>query len=276
MIKQLLILASLMGVVFGQSGFDILSTPTDSRDAALGLSLNPTVKPTRILTHPESAVTLNVWNWVADIQGAFMGIALDKMHLSVQAMNSGDLEYRNDIPSDDPISTFQYNLFNTGAAYAHEVGSVILGIGAELVYERTLNASSTGLSLNVAGAYALNDNYLFSGGLRHFGATGELDEESTELPSEAWVDVDARYSNLLVMAEINSGPIPNALGLSYTLLDNFELMSGIQIEAADSEMRIHPSAGFTAGWTNFTLGYSIYQMNHKLGPRHFFSLFWNY
>lgn len=276
MMKRIFLVLTMMGLAWGQTGFDILSTPTDARDASLGLTLNPTVKPTRILTHPEAAVTLSVWNWVADIQGAYMGVALNNVHLSFQAMNSGELEYRNEIPTEEPLSTFQYNLFNTGGAYAREFGPVILGLGGELVYERTLNASSTSLALNLAAAYPLNDRFIVSGGLRHFGLSGELDEETTKLPSEMWVEVDAQFNQLSVLAELNSGSFPNAVGLSYSLLDKFEIMGGFQVEAADPDVRIHPSAGFTADWSNFTLGYSIYQLNHTLGARHFISLFWNY
>lgn len=276
MMRRIILSLTMIGMVWCQSGFDILSTPTDARDASLGLSLNPTVKPTRILTHPEHAVTLSVWNWVADIQGAYMGIALDNAHLSFQAMNSGELEYRNDIPTEEPLSTFQYNLFNTGGAYARAWGPVILGLGAELVYERTLNASATSLSLNLAAAYPLSNNFLVSGGFRHFGVSGELDEESTELPSAMWLEADANFKQLNILAEISNGSFPAAFGLSYSLMEKFELMGGIQIESADPDIRIHPSAGFTADWSNFTFGYSMYQLNHTLGARHFISLFWNY
>ncbi|MBC8377240.1 MAG: hypothetical protein H8E26_14440 [FCB group bacterium] len=276
MMKRLFLILTFIVMGLSQTGFDILSTPTDARDASLGLTLNPTVKPTRILTHPESTVTLSVWNWVADIQGAYMGISLNNTHLSFQALNSGELEYRNDIPTEEPLSTFQYNLFNTGAAYARELGPVILGFGGELVYERSLNASATSLSLNLAAAYQVRDYLVLSGGIRHFGVSGELDEESTTLPSEMWVEADANFNQLTVFAEVNNGSFPNAVGLSYLLLDKFELMGGFQIEAADPDPRIYPSAGFTADWSNFTLGYSIYQMNHTLDARHFISLFWNY
>lgn len=274
--NRFLIVLAMAGMVWSQTGFDILSTPTDARDASLGLTLNPTIKPTRNLTHPESSVTLSVWNWVADIQGAYMGIALNNAHLNFQAMNSGELEFRNEIPTEEPLSTFEYNLFNAGGGYAREMGPVILGLGGELVYERSLNASATSLSLNLAAAYRLGDHLLLSSGLRHFGISGKLDEESTSLPSEIWAEVDADFNQLSVMAEINNGSIPGAVGLSYSLLDRFELMGGVQIEPADPDLRIHPSAGFTADWSSFTLGYSIYQLNHTLGARHFITLFWNY
>jgi hypothetical protein len=276
MINRIFVMLAMVGLVWSQTGFDILSTPTDARDASLGLTLNPIIKPTRILTHPEASVTLSVWNWVADIQGAYMGIALDNIHLSFQAMNSGELELRNDIPTEEPLSTFQYNIFNTGAGYAREMGPVILGLGAELVYERSLNASATSLSLNLAAAYPVGDHFILSSGMRHFGISGELDKESTSLPSELWLEVDADFNQLSVMTEINSGSFPAAVGLSYSLMDKFQLMGGIQLESADPDLRLHPSAGFTADWSNFTLGYSIYQLNHTLGARHFISLFWNY
>ncbi|MCF7826897.1 MAG: hypothetical protein K9M55_08390 [Candidatus Marinimicrobia bacterium] len=276
MMKRILLAMTMMGMVWAQSGFDILSTPTDARDASLGLSLNPIVKPTRLITHPEAAVTLSVWNWVADIQGAYMGVALDKVHLSFQAMDSGELEYRDDIPTEEPLSTFQYNLFNTGAAYAREWGPVILGLGAELLHERTLNASATSLSLNLAAAYPINDHLLVSGGLSHFGVSGQLDEESTQFPTDLWLEVEANFNHLTILNEVNNGSFPTSLGVSYSIMERFELMGGIQIESADPDLRVYPSGGFTMEWSTFTLGYSIYQMNHSLGPRHFISLFWNY
>ena len=276
MTKRLLILLALLSITLGQSGFDILNTPTDSRDAALGLSLNPTVKPTRILTHPDHTATLSVWNWVVDVQGAYLGIGLKNAYLNFQAITSGELEYRNEIPSEEPLSTFQYTIFNTGGSYAHELGSLILGLGGELVYERTLNAAATGLSLNLALAYRLNDIFILSGGLRHFGTTGKLVEESSTLPTELWFASDADFNNFSILAELNNGPIPAAFGVSYSLLDNFEILGGLQLESADPEMKLHPSAGFSAAWTTFRMGYAIYQMDHNLGPRHFISLYWNY
>lgn len=276
MLNRIFMMLIMVGMAWSQTGFDILSTPTDARDASLGLTLNPIVKPTRILTHPEASVTLSVWNWVADIQGAYMGIALKNAQLSFQATNSGVLEYRDDTPSEEPLSTFEYNVFNTGGAYAREMGALTLGVGGELVHERSLNASATSLSLNLAAAYPLGDHLLLSSGIRHFGASGKLDQESTTFPTEGWLELDANFDHLSLLAEFNSGSFPAAMGLSYSLMGTFQLMGGMQIESADPDVQFHPSAGFTANWSNFTLGYSLYQLTHSLGPRHFISLFWNY
>ncbi len=276
MLKNIIFLLAGIGLIYGQSSLDILSTPTDTRDAALGITLNPTVKPTRILTHPERTVTLSVWNWAADIQGAYMGISRPNTHLSLQAMNSGDLELRDGIPTVEPLSTFQYNLFNTGGAYARNMGPLVVGLGAEFIYERTLNASAAGLSLNLATAYELNERLLLSAGVRHAGSTGDLDQENTELPTEVWAQLDAAYDNLNIYGELNNGSIPSALGISYALLNKFELIAGLQVISAEPDVEFHPSIGFTADWDSFTIGYAIYQVDHNLGPRHFVSLYWNY
>lgn len=276
MLKQFIFLIIMVSVVLGQSGFDILNTPTDARDAALGINLNPTVKPTRILTHPEYNATLNVWNWVADIQGAYLGLGLKNAYINVQAMHSGELENRGNIPSEDPLSTFEYTLINLGGAHAHQWQRLTLGLGAELVYERSLNASATGLSVNLAGAYEISSRYLVSGGIRHFGITGKLDEESTSLPTELWTELDAEFEKFSVVAEVNNGSIPTALGVTFPFIDAFEIMAGLQVEATEPSISIHPSIGFTAAWTSFTFGYTIYQADHNLGPRHFVTLYWNY
>jgi len=276
MTRYLFIFLFGLSLTWGQSSLDILSTPTDTRDAALGINLSPSVKPTRILTHPNQSVTLNVWNWVADIQGATMGIGLDNTFLGVQAMHSGEIEVRDKIPTEQPLSTFEYTLFDMSAAHAHQWQDVTIGLGAQLIYERTLNASATGLAFNFAAAYQLSDKYLVSGGIRHFGVTGKLDEESTDLPTELWAGVDAQFENFSVLMELNNGPIPTSAGVSYALFKRFELMAGIQVESTDPSATVHPSAGFTASWTNFTLGYAIYQMDHTLGPRQFITLYWDY
>jgi len=278
MINRLIILLTLVGLSLGQSSFDILNAPTDARDAALGISLNPTVKPARLISNPEKIVTLSVWNWVADIQGAYIGISRENNHFSVQALHSGELEYRNELPSEEPISTFEYTLFNLGAAHAHQWDKVSLGLGAEIIYERTLNSSATGLSLNLASSYALSNNLLLGGGLRHWGVTGKLDTENTTLPSEAWLSLDMDISSKAsTMLEVNTGSFPLAIGMIYPILDGFEIMAGLQVEAfSEPSTIVHPSAGFTADWSSFTLGYSIYQIDHNLGPRHFITLYWNY
>jgi len=276
MLIRLLIILTISGSIIAQSSFDILNTPSDSRDAALGISLNPTVKPTRLLTDPEHNVTLSVWNWVADIQGAYMGIALNKTHISVQALHSGELEYRNEVPTVEPLSTFEYALFNFGLSHAEQWNNIFIGLGAEIVYERTLNASATGLSMNLDAAYELNKNLLLSGGLRHWGVSGKLDQESTTLPTEAWFGLDAELGKLTVLTEVNSGSYPLAAGLAYPIIQGFMIAGGLQVETAEPAIQLHPSAGFTLAWTSFELGYTIYQFDHNLGPRHFITLYWNY
>jgi len=276
MIRKLLILAVLNTVLFGQSSYDILGVPTTAKDAALGINLNPIVRPTAISSSEDRVVTLNGWSWIADIQSAYLGVDLANMHVGVRSVNFGEFEYRNEIPSDDPISTFGYSLFSIGGAYAYELNSFIIGLGAELVYERTLNASATGLSLNLAAAYPVSDNLGISTGLRHLGTTEELDTAATALPTEIWFGADLQLNEFSVLTELSSGVYPLALGVSYRFADIFDVMGGLQVELADPSVRMHPSLGFSVDWTNFTLGYTNYQMNHRLGSRHFFSLYWRY
>ena len=39
MMKRIFLVLTMMGMAWSQTGFDILSTPTDARDASLGLTL---------------------------------------------------------------------------------------------------------------------------------------------------------------------------------------------------------------------------------------------
>ena len=275
--RRMLLLGLLfIGSGWGQSSLDILNTPTDARAASLGVNQSPMLKPSRILSHPDRRVNLSLWNWIADIQGGTIGIGLEKVYLSFQAFSSGDLEYRDETPSVDPVSTFSYTLFNTGAAYAREIGPLRGGVALSYLYERTLNASASGLSFSLSGAYTVSDRLILSGGLRNMGFTQTLDEESTTLPSEAWVELDLSLAGFDFISELNSGSIPVSMGLGYPILDRFEILGSIQLEPADPDLRIHTSFGFTADWDNFILGYSLYQFDHSLGPRHFISLYWKY
>lgn len=273
MIKRFTLILTLFGLVIGQSGWDVLTIPTDSRDAALGMNMNALVRPAELASDTQSEITLSGWNWIDDIQSAHLGVELERSYFSVTAVNFGEIEYRNDVPSEEPISTFSYSIFALGGAYALEWNQIMLGAAAEFLYERTLDTSSTGLSVNLSGAYPLSDQIKVSGGLRHLGY---LSSESADLPSEAWLGADMRMNSLGVNAEFNTGSFPFALGASYEFAGVFDVIGGVQMENADPSIRIHPSIGFTASWTNFSLGYTNYQMCHRLGSRHFLSLYWSY
>ena len=267
----------MMGVsLLGQSSYDILGVPASGKDAALGINHNPIARPVSLSYLEDQQVTLSAWSWIADIQGAYLGIDLDRTHMSVRSVNFGEFEYRDDIPTEAPISTFGYSLFSLGTAYAHDLEKFTLGISGELVYERTLNASSTGLSINMAAAYPLHDQLLLSTGLRHLGTSTELDSVATTLPAELWLGADYSADDWLILAELSSGSYPVAVGASYTFAGILDVMGGMQIEFADPSLRLHPSMGFSASWANFTLGYTNYQMSHRLGPRHYLSLYWSY
>lgn len=273
MIKRFSLMLMLFGLVIGQSSWDVLTLPSDSRDAALGINMNPLVRPAELAGETQVEITLSGWNWIEDIQGAHLGVELDRSYLGVTAVNFGEIEYRGDVPSEEPISTFSYSIFSLGGAYALEWNQIMLGAAAEFLYERTLDTSSTGLSVNLSGAYPLSDQIKVSGGLRHLGY---LSSASADLPTEAWLGADMSMDNLGVTAEFNTGSFPFALGASYEFAGVFDVIGGVQMENAEPSIRLHPSIGFTASWTNFRLGYTNYQLSHKLGSRHFLSLYWRY
>ena len=276
MIKKFLLTISLTAMLFGQSSYDILNLPTDARGAAMGVNLSPLVRPSQVLADDPKQITLSGWNWVADIQGAYLGADLNRSHVSVLAVNFGEFEARNDIPTEDPISTFGYSLFSVGGAYAIEMNQFTLGLGAELIYERTLNASSTGMALSLAASYPVNSDLEISSGVRRLGNGGELDSAQTELPSELWAAVDFTLNDLTILTELNTGSYPLAVGVSYRIADIIEVLGGMQIELAEPSMRIHPSLGLSVSRENFTVAYTNYQMSHRLGSRHFLSLYWRY
>jgi hypothetical protein len=268
-----LILASLL---FGQSSYDILSVPTDARDAALGINLNPTIRPTELLTHDGRQVTLSGWSWIADIQSMYLGIELPTSYLSIRSVDFGELEYRGETPSEKPISTFGYSLYTLSGAHAFEINTFQIGIAAEFLYERTLNNSATGISVNLAAAFPIREDLKISMGWRHLGGVGELKKESTTLPTELWLAADLNLARLQIFTETNTGAYPFALGAAYNIAHIFNLMSGLQVEPSNSNIRVHPSIGFSLAWGNFTLGYTNYQLSHVLGSRHFLSLYWSY
>ena len=265
-----------MSSLLGQSSLDILNAPNNAQAAGLGITNNPIIKPTRSLTHPEKQVDLSVWNWVADIQGGIMGLALENSYVGFRTMQIGNIEYRGDIPTEEPLSTFGYSLLNIGASHARNLGQIKVGAGIEYLYERTLNASANGLSFNLAAAYPLSDSLRLSAGVSHLGFAEKLENESTTFPTELWVEVDWKLSRVELLAEVTTGDVPLTLGAIIPVLESFEFLGGVQIESSNSDISVHPSVGFASDWDNFRLGYSLYQFTHALGPRHFISLYWKY
>ncbi len=276
MLRQITILLFLVTSIWSQSSLDILNAPNNAQAAALGITNNPIIKPTRILTHPARQLDLSVWNWVADIQGGIIGLELDNSYFGFRTMQIGNIEYRGDIPTEDPLSTFGYALFNTGASYSQAIGSVIVGAGVEYLYERTLNASANGLSLNMAAAFNYSESILFSAGISHLGTSQELEEERTSFPTELWLEMEWKLPKIKLQTEFTSGEVPLTMAATYPVLDLLEILSSVQIASAGEDISILPSAGFVANWDNFKLGYSLYQLTHTLGPRHFISIYWNY
>ncbi|MCF7807288.1 MAG: hypothetical protein K9N38_02050 [Candidatus Marinimicrobia bacterium] len=274
--KRLTLIIVLIGLVNGQSSWDVLTLPTDARDAALGINLNPLVRPAELAGDTEPEMTLSGWSWIEDIQGAHLGVELQQAFLGVTAVNFGEFEYRDDVPSLEPLSTFGYSIFSFGGAYALEWDQLRLGLATELLYERTVNASSVGLSMNLSGAYPISDQLQVGAGMRHLGLVSALDSEATDLPTEAWLAGKVYINELDLYTELSSGSFPLSLGMSYEFADIFEAIGGLQLESTEPSLRVHPSIGFTVNLANFRLGYSNYQMSHKLGSRHFLSLYWNY
>ena len=274
--RIILMLAVLVAAISAQSSFDVLNLPASSTDAGLGLNHSPMLKPSRILTNPDELATLTVWNWVADIQGANVAIQLPQYYTQLQVVNYGELEYREDIPTSDPLSTFSYVVYNLGLATARPMGKLTLGLGLDLLMERSLNAKSSALGLNADLAYPMSSTSLVRVGLSHLGGGSKLDTESTELPSEMWLEYEYQNGPLAAGVELSSGDYIFSTGARYRLLERFEFMAGLQLETFENTLEIHPSSGITASWSNFNLGYSLYHLAHNLGPRNYITLYWSF
>ncbi len=80
-------------------------------------------------------------SWTAPVGGARYAVTVNSLH-------ADGLEYRDDIPSSDPVDTFGYWDIALSAALAADLGPVDAGVGAKVMRERIWLSEGLGWALD--------------------------------------------------------------------------------------------------------------------------------
>lgn len=263
--------------LFGQGGLDVLGQARSAPDAALGLTQDVLRQPHLLNAEGgQSETILSAWSWIADIGGLDLVARNNNTALAIDVLRVGDLEYRGETPSSEPISNFQYSLVELSAAYGKEFGKLSSGVGVSLIRERSLNSSALGAALHFSVEYPLLQGFNSSAGIRHLGRMQNLNNESSKLPTEVWASLSRSFNQSRVVIELNTGPTPIQIGASYDLIRTLRLMGGVQVENSDDGAQLHPSVGFLLTAQQFKLGFALSDLLHDVGMRQHYTLYWDF
>jgi len=263
--------------ILGQGGLDILAQPRHAASAAMGLNSDPIRQPHYLAAqNNEPIAVLNMWSWVADVSGLGLNIESGSWAAGIHVYRAGELEVRDEIPIRDPVSRFDYSLVSSGLGYGRSLDDLEIGVGLELIRERSLNASAWGVVLNTSASYPLIAGLQTSAGIRHLGGMQDLNTEASDLPTELWLRVNKNLDQLDLNLELNSGPAPVHMAGSYQLIRTIQLLAGLQLETGSEGLDLHPSTGLLINRHEFSLGFALSDLAHPLGMRQHYSLYWNF
>lgn len=276
MIIRSTLLTIMTASLLAQGGLDILNQPQNALSAGLGLNLDPLRQPHLLAAEKRlPQATLGTWSRADQVSGADVNLEGTSMAAGLRVISVTDIEVRENRPTLDPISTFDYSLITANAAYGHQFGALQAGVGFQVLRERSLGASALGFALHVSAEYPLLSGWTTAAGIRNLGIMGKLENEASEIPAEAWLRIARQVGKLHLQSELNSGPVPLHLGTDFELARTIHLLGGLQLETAE-ELALRPSAGLVVSLQQFRLGFALSDLAHPLGMRQHYTLFWNF
>lgn len=145
-------------------------------------------------------------DWFLDMNKAALfavrPLPIVNVGLGATVFNAGELEYRDDHPSEEPIGTFtplDYTVYlNLSRALS---GSVTLGVTGRYYYQRILDRTASGWGADLGLAVEPVKNLRFAGALMDFGSNPEFTFANYSLPTRA--SVGASYALLLGRSQLN-------------------------------------------------------------------------
>ncbi len=253
-----------------QSGWDYLTLPLTAGNAGLGQTLDAANRPTLTPLRKEYQLQMTLWQWTAGIQGVNLYVPVGRWGVHFRSLTSGELEYRNEIPTREPLSTFSYNYNALGVSRAFTLGKWQWGISAALLWEQTLDASAWGMSLGAEGSHKLG-NWQMALGFRNLGRLTALSSEASTLPTEAYLHLSRSVLGLDWEAELRSSRIPLAMGTVWHHRTGLALTAGVQLVKESNQTTTYFQTALTFQRPHWSLGYGLYQLNHPVQARRYLS-----
>lgn len=259
-------------------GLSVLQYPTSIRSAGMGQLSDPTSTPTSIYHSPNRRAEISAWQWIGGVGGFALTVNRLPVAISVNYFSIDGIEYRTNIPSELAQFNFGYSNAALGLTYGRRFGRIQAAASMQYLWERTLDYTANGIDFSISGDMDLTPVVGLTAGVRHAGFMSALDQESSKLPFAAFIQTAYRRQDFGLIGELSTGDFPVKVSGEYTFLELIHLYGGVQMSrnVDGAGTHFYPSAGFEIDWQTFTIGYSLYQLNHPVSPRQYLSLAWRF
>lgn len=234
------------------TGMGFLNMPTSAKAAAtMSVFASEHTNATNLFENPiginNEKTNVNFSNnfWFADINQSVLTFGkntrLGTLGMGINFVNAPGFEVRSR-PTDDPEGEIDAHFMTAAMGFTRKlIRKVYIGVNAKYLYESLYTESSHGFAMDVAAMWKMPSNMNLTFAMQNVGFMSELDQESTELPTQMKIGI--------VRPKImsNVSPINGSLGIYFdqnlkaerteikvggeiTFYDKLALRSGYSIE----------------------------------------------
>ncbi len=266
----LLIICWLVPLGLGAQGLDILNEPADASSTGLRLTRDPLLVAHDPLEPPQA--DFSAWQWTGDISGANITLTNHDWVMGIRSILVPGIEVRGDEPSQDPLSIYSWSTLLLGVGKQTVWKQISILATVNLLREQGLDDVQRHVALNLAFQRNVGNQNLVSAGLRHLPL-----RNGGTLPTELWGRIQREFEAFGALAELNTGPRPLAMGLSWRGGPSLQIHGGVQVESLDAAgLRFHPGVAADIHWQNFGFGLGLGDWSHPLGARRTLTVTWQY
>tara|TARA_B100000131_G_C18125199_1_gene614429 strand:+ start:677 stop:1543 length:867 start_codon:yes stop_codon:yes gene_type:complete len=258
-------------------GTQILLLPSSVEELSMGShptsaglsSFNPALS---IALKKGPYLTLNRGNWFGGVALTQIGynLKINKgiTHFGLKYFGLDDLEFRNNIPEDDPLSSFNaYGLLlNGGMSFKRSVHRY--GFTFSYIQFGVYTENSKGLSLNIGYAMKLNNELTLGFSMQNIGAMSEFYLKNPSLPRRISFGISKKIRFEQYQNEVFGSFELNSIISSYKLnfgnhfqWNRFNIYTGYSI----SENVTESSAGVGLKMDQYQITYGIRMGSQGLG-----------
>lgn len=193
----------------GKTGMSFLAVTPSSRAASLGgiasaLPIGASSvwsNPSLIALQKERSAQFTHTEWIDGIKQEYAAVSTPSKYghfgLAVQLFDSGDIELRDNVPSDDPLGAFSIKNVSLSMTFARSITKKIAaGITFKKLFEKISDENAGGYAFD--GGIIMEtplENVSVSAAARNYGRMGKLKNARTKLPSD--FSVGTRYSGAI-------------------------------------------------------------------------------
>jgi len=209
--------------------------------------------------------------WLADIpQSGFKvsgNLLNGKYAVLGRYMGMDDLELRSEIPTDDPIATYNAYGMALSGAYSYQLHQLAFGASLSLINFGIHSETSSGVAVNAGFLYSLNQGAQIGGSILNIGKMSDLNNVAPALPLRVLLGVKLNHS--WQAWESNFAPSLDWIkgnDLSVHLAEEINWKSiGLMVGTEFQKDNFNVSGGFHFKTGAFRVGYGFRVGQNRIG-----------